>query len=270
MQYIILPIVIAALWHVAIVRNAPRFGLLKLNFRNSPVFASYGLIEFPYIVAATVFLVKWGYVETRYALLYLSVMAAMWVLGAVDDIWGSREVGGFKGHFRKLLLERKLTTGAVKAIGGGLVALAAGFYLYRTNFLLFFQAAAVIALASNLINLFDLRPGRAMAVIFFGLVVTYILKFGSLIASPLVGAIAAIALLFGVWDSRGKAMMGDSGSNSIGAALGITIAINASKWMIPAIVLMVAVHIYSEKRSISKAIEGNRILKGIDSRLGVR
>ena len=87
---------------------------------------------------------------------------------------------------------------------------------------------------------------------------------------PLVGAIAAIALLFGIADSRGKAMMGDSGSNSLGAALGLTIVLTVPSWMLPAIALMAAVHIYSEKHSISGLIESNRVLRMMDRFLGVR
>jgi UDP-N-acetylmuramyl pentapeptide phosphotransferase/UDP-N-acetylglucosamine-1-phosphate transferase len=79
-----------------------------------------------------------------------------------------------------------------------------------------------------------------------------------------------IALIFGIADSRGKAMMGDSGSNSLGAALGLTIALSAPKWIIPAIIWFATVHVYSEKRSISELIERNRVLRAIDRKLGVR
>ncbi|NLN76841.1 MAG: hypothetical protein GX139_11095 [Armatimonadetes bacterium] len=270
MPYIVLSVVLAILWHLTVARAAPRFGLLKVNFRNDLIMSSYGLIEFPYIATAAIILCASGVVECTRVWQYLTVMGVMWILGAIDDIWGSREVSGFKGHFRKLLFEGKVTTGAVKALGGGLTALGAGFWLYNDSVFFALQAGSVIALSSNLINLFDLRPGRAVAIIFFGLVVTYIVKCGRLVAMPLVGAIAAIALAFGIVDARGKAMMGDSGSNSLGAALGMTIALSAPNWMLPAIILMAAVHIYSEKRSISGAIESNRLLKEIDRRLGVR
>lgn len=265
-----LALLIAFVWHVAALRFAPRLGLLKPNFQKTPVMASYGLVQFPYIVAVAVLLGTLRWTSWKHVHLYLCVMAAMWLLGVVDDIWGTREVGGFKGHFRKLLVEHKLTTGAVKAIGGGLVALCAGYWIFQADPIRAVLAAAVIALATNLINLFDLRPGRAVAVLFLGLVVTYIVKYGRLVALPLVGAIAAIAFLFGISDSRGKAMMGDSGSNSLGAALGITVALSAPNWMIPAIIVMAAVHVYSEKHSISGTIEANRVLREIDKRLGVR
>lgn len=263
-------LVTTVIWHMLVTRFSPRFGLVKLNFANKPVMASYGLIMFPYITALSVIFTAWGWVSWAHVRLYLGAMAAMWALGAIDDIWGTREVGGFKGHFKKLLIEKRVTTGAVKAIGGGLVALAAGFSIYGHNIPRALIAAAVIALSANLLNLFDLRPGRALAVIFIGLGVTCIMKCGRMVAWPLVGAIAAIALLFGIADSRGKAMMGDSGSNSLGAALGLTIVLNSPNWMLPAIAIMAAIHIYSEKHSISGLIERNRVLRAIDRCLGVR
>ena len=265
-----LVLVMAVVWHVLVARFALRLGLVKPNFAKKPVMASYGLIMFPYITALGMMLAARGWVSWTHIRLYLGTMAAMWALGAIDDIWGTREVGGFKGHFKKLLIERRITTGAVKAIGGGVVALVAGFSVYHRNVPMALLAAVVIALSANLLNLFDLRPGRAVAVLFAGLGVTYIVTCGRLVASPVVGAIAAIALLFGVADSRGKAMMGDSGSNSLGAALGLTIVLSAPDWMLPAIAVMAAIHIYSEKHSISGLIERNRVMKAIDRCLGVR
>jgi UDP-N-acetylmuramyl pentapeptide phosphotransferase/UDP-N-acetylglucosamine-1-phosphate transferase len=66
-------------------------------------------------------------------------------------------------------------------------------------------------------------------------------------------------------------MMGDSGSNMLGAALGLTVALNtnlAFQWVI--IALIAALHVYSEQRSVNEFIERNPILRTIDRRLGVR
>lgn len=260
----------AIIWHIIIFRVSPRIGLVKPNFIKKPIMASYGIAEFPYIAAAAYALTQFGYTKPHDAKLYLSVMGAMCILGAIDDIWGTREVGGFKGHFKKLLFEHKLTTGAVKAIGGGIVALAAGWSIYGHNILKWLIASAVIALATNTLNLFDLRPGRAVAVLFTGLGVTCMVSVGHLYAPALIGVIVVIAFIFGLMDSRGRAMMGDSGSNTLGAAMGLTIVLSAQIWMPVAIILLAAIHIYSEKHSISALIEQNRVLKEIDRRLGVR
>jgi len=260
----------AVAWHVLIARLAPRLGLVKPNFRKTPILASYGLIAFPYIAAAGAILASRGFLSYKHLWLYIGTMGAMWVLGAIDDIWGSREVGGFAGHFRRLIVEHRLTTGAVKAIGGGMVALVAGYAIYGHDLFRTLTAGVTIALSANLLNLFDLRPGRAVAVLFAGLVVTCIISRAKLAACPLIAAITAVALIFGIVDSRGRAMMGDSGSNCLGAALGLTIALSTPNWMLPAIALIVAVHIYSEKHSISGLIESNGVLRAMDRFLGVR
>ncbi|OFX16735.1 MAG: hypothetical protein A2Z18_04040 [Armatimonadetes bacterium RBG_16_58_9] len=65
-------------------------------------------------------------------------------------------------------------------------------------------------------------------------------------------------------------MMGDAGANALGAALGLTVALDAPVLMLPAIALMIAIHAYSERNSISDLIERNRVLRSIDRRLGVR
>ncbi|MCE5200646.1 glycosyltransferase, partial [bacterium] len=65
--------------------------------------------------------------------------------------------------------------------------------------------------------------------------------------------------------------MGDSGSNMLGAALGITMALNTSVVsQVVAIVVILAIHLYSEKHSVSALIERNPVLRFIDRRLGVR
>jgi UDP-N-acetylmuramyl pentapeptide phosphotransferase/UDP-N-acetylglucosamine-1-phosphate transferase len=233
--------------------------------------ASYGIVSFVYTAALIGSIEILGFAKQNTAVLYLWVMAAMWILGAVDDIWGSREVGGFKGHFKKLIFERKLTTGAAKALGGGIVGVIAGWVISAGDPVKWILAAMLIPLAANLLNLFDLRPGRAVAVFFFCLGVTCIPMLDGLQAGWIISAIALTAFVWAVPDSRGKAMMGDSGSNSLGAALGVTMAINTG-WIFQAaaIICILVVHWYSEKHSITKLIERNSVLKAIDSRLGVR
>ena len=55
--------------------------------------------------------------KTGSAAAYFLVTFSFGLLGLVDDLYGSRKVGGFSGHFGALRRGR-LTTGAAKAIGG--------------------------------------------------------------------------------------------------------------------------------------------------------
>jgi UDP-GlcNAc:undecaprenyl-phosphate/decaprenyl-phosphate GlcNAc-1-phosphate transferase len=261
----------AAVWHLVIFRLSPRLGLIRPNFRKQPIMASYGIASFGYVAALISILYVYDVVLWQHALLYLWVMAAMWALGVADDLWGSREVGGFLGHFRKLLTQGKVTTGVVKAIGGGIVGIGAGEAVCGGDPLRWVLAAVLIPLMANALNLLDLRPGRAAAVFFLGLGVTCIVTLGRLQAPWVVGAIALVAFVWAIPDSRGRAMMGDSGSNSLGAALGVTMALNTGiTFQLVAILCIAALHLFSEKHSISDLIERNRALRRLDRLLGVR
>jgi UDP-N-acetylmuramyl pentapeptide phosphotransferase/UDP-N-acetylglucosamine-1-phosphate transferase len=266
-------ILFAIIWHVVVFRLGPKYGLVRPNFRGQPVLASYGLVSFVYISALIGVLSIVGYIDWLPARMYLGVMGLMWTLGVLDDIYGTREFGGFKGHFTQLFVKRKLTTGAVKALGGGAVALYAGWRVADGNIIMCLVDALLIALSTNILNLLDLRPGRAVAVFFVGIGVTCIVAGGQIDRPWVVGVIAAVTLAFGIVDSRGKAMMGDAGSNSLGAALGLTIALNTKdniSFQLVCIALMAALHVYSEMHSVNALIERNRVLRGIDSLVGVR
>ena len=123
-------------------------------------------------------------------------------------------------------------------------------------------SSAVIALTANFLNLFDLRPGRAVAVFFLGLGVICMSALGRLEVPWVVGAIALVTLAWTIPDSRGKTMMGDAGSNSLGVALGLTVALNTGILpQLAVIACIIAIHLYSEKHSISALIERNVVLR---------
>lgn len=144
--------------------------------------------------------------------------AAMGALGLLDDVRGEHRGGGFAGHLRALRSGR-VTTGLVKAVGGGVVGLLAAWAVGRDD-LLVLAGGAVVALAANLANLFDLRPGRALKV--------WLLAFAGLLAArpaaPELAALAGLAgavLAFLPTDLGERAMLGDAGANLAGGALGV-------------------------------------------------
>jgi UDP-N-acetylmuramyl pentapeptide phosphotransferase/UDP-N-acetylglucosamine-1-phosphate transferase len=72
-------------------------------------------------------------------------------------------------------------------------------------------------------------------------------------------------------DMRGRAMMGDTGSNALGAALGLTLALDGgviAKAL--AVAFLAALHIICEKYSLTAIIERCPALKKLDGLLGVR
>lgn len=132
-------------------------------------------------------------------------------------------------------------------------------------------SGAVIALSANAINLLDVRPGRALKgfAVLAGAGACGIALLGQpapwhwfhlAAGAAVVGA--AAALLGG--DLRGEHMLGDAGSNLFGSVGGLLLAAGPSWWQGVWALLLVAMHLYAERRSITQAIEGVKILDRLD------
>lgn len=143
--------------------------------------------------------------------------------GGYDDMAGDRRSTGFRGHLGALT-RGELTTGAVKLAGIGatglLAALAAGHGRRPAGLVDCAINAGLVAGGANLVNLFDLRPGRAIKVTVLagGLLATA--PGGPAVASaPLAAATALLPE-----DLGEQAMLGDAGANALGALLGAAAA----------------------------------------------
>lgn len=196
----------------------------------------------------------------------VGLCAGFGLLGLLDDLAGIGESGGFRGHLRALRSGR-LTTGAIKMFGGPTIALALlGGSLITSDRAGLIRDAAIISLLANLANLFDRAPGRAIK---FGLV-----GFAALVASTQRARLAAPALALGAaagllpGDLAERFMLGDAGSNVIGAALGYGVVIGVSpgwRWVALAVALML--NLASEWVSFSRVIDAVGPLRWFD-RLG--
>ncbi|HLU98126.1 MAG TPA: hypothetical protein VKZ89_14910 [Thermobifida alba] len=157
---------------------------------------------------------------TRPALRGAAVLAGCGAaaFGAYDDLYGSGASRGFRGHLGALARGR-VTTGAVKVAGIGASGLAAAAALTRDPVDVLVNGA-LIAGGANLLNLFDLRPGRAAKVA--------LLAGAAALAHPGAAPVAAAALgATGALlpeDLRERAMLGDAGANALGALLGLAAA----------------------------------------------
>jgi UDP-N-acetylmuramyl pentapeptide phosphotransferase/UDP-N-acetylglucosamine-1-phosphate transferase len=190
----------------------------RTNHRGEPV----TLLEGPaFVVGAVTAGVLTPGLPGRVRAAALLAGAGAGALGAYDDLAGSSSSRGFKGHL-SALTRGEVTTGAVKILGIGATGLAAAVVAgspapSRTGRVLdALVNGAIVAGSANLMNLFDLRPGRAIKV---GLITATPLAFGAgaaVVAAPL-GAAAALL----PEDLGERAMLGDAGSNALGALLGL-------------------------------------------------
>ena len=155
--------------------------------------------------------------RARAALLAAAAGAA--AFGGYDDLAGSGDRRGFRGHLGALA-HGELTTGAAKLGGIGATGLAASALLGGgpVDALL---NAGLIAGGANLVNLFDLRPGRASKVTVAG---AALLATAAPPAAPLAAVPAGAALALLGEDLGERAMLGDAGANALGALLGTAAA----------------------------------------------
>jgi hypothetical protein len=188
-------------------------------------------------------------------------------LGFLDDSLGRGEAvstpRGWRGHWAALR-SGSLSTGAIKAIGAAALAayVVSGRGLESWRYL---ADIALLVLSTNLFNLLDLRPGRAekaLALLAVGLCL------GAWTFEPLeLLGIFAGPVLVGAWLTLGeRAMLGDTGSNLIGAIAGIwLLTVLGADARLMALAIVLAVTIYGEIRSISATIDSVPPLRWLDS-----
>jgi UDP-GlcNAc:undecaprenyl-phosphate GlcNAc-1-phosphate transferase len=247
-------------------------GLVRENYRGA-------LLAFPLgAVLATVALVALAplaFLNDRADLDLLEPGLRQWLpyllgiafLGFLDDALGQGGLAstprGWRGHWRALR-GGSLSTGAIKAIG----ALALAAYVVSGRGLEDWRYVAdvvLLILATNLGNLLDLRPGRAekaLALLGVGLC----LGAWTLAPIELLGIFAG-PVLVGAWLTLGeRAMLGDTGSNLIGAVAGVwLLTILGGDGRLVALAVVVALTIYGEMRSLSKTIDSVPPLRWLDS-----
>lgn len=273
------------------------------NYRGRPVVYGLGVVWFVWAGCATV-----AGVALSGALGVSSVLAVLTVAGPValvafgaglvDDAYGSGASKGFRGHLSALVRGR-LTTGGLKVLAIGMASLVASLSIAPVarwgtggtwtvaSVPDVLVAGAAIALTSNLLNLTDLRPGRALKA-YTVLAVLGVLSTGLLFASAVTGvdlpqgsgrlldmlALGVVVLgpVVAVWrfDLGEVAMLGDAGANPMGVVAGLLIVLGLPLWALLAYAAAVfALNLVSERVSFSRVIEANAILSRID-RMGRR
>lgn len=202
----------------------------------------------------------------------LLVVTAAGALGAHDDADTDSRSKGLRGHVRALG-QGEVTTGLLKLLGISGAALAAatvvtgagersregGAAARAADVLL---SGVQIAATANLVNLFDLRPGRALKVAGL-LAVPAALAGGP--GAPL--ATATLGAVAGGWESdlRAETMLGDAGANALGALVGTAGALLPwRRARLAGTAAVVGLVLLSEKVSFTRVIERTPALRRLD------
>lgn len=197
---------------------------------------------------------------------YLLATAGAGALGALDDLRQDTDRKGLAGHLRALAHGR-VTTGAVKLLGISASALAAvTLDDLRTDrptpWWSTLVGGAAVAGAANLANLFDLRPGRALKVAGLVGLPLVLTGPGSPAAAVTLGAGAAVLPA----DLAGRSMLGDTGANPLGAALGMAlVARQGAGARCATLAVVTALTLASERVSFTRVIESTPVLRELDA-----
>jgi UDP-GlcNAc:undecaprenyl-phosphate GlcNAc-1-phosphate transferase len=202
--------------------------------------------------------------------------------GVIDDLRGSGKRRGLRGHLGALA-HGEVTTGTVKLAGLAATGLGAALLEGGEPADVAINAG-LIAGGANLLNLFDLRPGRAIKV---ATLAAGLIAGGSALtrgtaspvldkdgAAPVPGRLAGLqavaapagaALALLPEDLGERAMLGDAGANALGAMLGAaaaqTLPRSARLSLLTGIVALTAA---SEKVSFTRVIEATPALRWLD------
>ena len=239
---------------------------IRPNYKGEMIPVSMGIVFLPMIIINGIILAFFtvDFISLSCLFLFIFGMMAMFFAGIIDDTIGNRDVSGLKGHF-KSLFKGTLTTGGFKALFGGFVGLIISVSISK-DIIDIVVNTLVIALSTNLMNLFDLRPGRAIKVYLVIMITIFFTLSGYIQILPLL--ILPNVLAYFNFDLKAKAMMGDTGSNVLGISIGILMVLGYTlKVRIVWLVFLVLIHLLTEKFSLTKIIEKNKVLNFID-RLG--
>jgi UDP-GlcNAc:undecaprenyl-phosphate/decaprenyl-phosphate GlcNAc-1-phosphate transferase len=254
----------------------------RTNHRGEPI----TLLEGPAVaigaVAGAVLAPGTGQRE-RIAMVAAGAGAA--AFGAYDDLAGSAASKGFRGHL-SALRRGELTTGAVKIAGIGATGLAAaliagqhggpvkpgeaaagppGAPAGRADPVLAAADAVInaglVAGMANLLNLFDLRPGRAVKVAIGagGLLAVLPGRGGRVSAAPVAAALALLPE-----DLGERSMLGDAGANAIGAMLGVAATALPRRARVAGLAAVAGLTAASEVVSFTRVIEQTGPLRWLD------
>lgn len=239
----------------------------EINFKRERIPTGMGLI-FALIQTFIIITVSF-FIESMdtYTLVYIISILVIGIVGLLDDIVGDKKVKGFKGHILSLF-NYKLTTGGLKLIVGGMSSLLVSIIIH-ISLIDIIVNTFIIGLFTNIINIFDLRPGRAGKVFMFFSIIL-ILSSNTDRYNYIIFSLLGIVIVYLPYDLKAKFMMGDIGSNILGITLGIfCVKTQILSARLLFLVFLALINIISEFYSFTDIIANNKLLCYID-KLGRR
>lgn len=237
---------------------------LKSNYRGEKVKNSGGVV-----IALTILFMAFFESVTDFdvnsLLLTLGALTIAFV-GLLDDVFGEGGPKGLKGHLLSLA-NLEMTTGALKAIIGVTVAITISVYRGGNSTDIVINAA-LIAFSINLLNLLDLRPGRACKffILAWSLALIIIFFKNDRFLLHTFSPVAAATMIFFKYDAGEILMLGDVGANVLGLYFGIIyVWVLPMKYKLPLTVFVIAANLISERCSFTSLIEKTPILNYIDT-----
>ncbi len=162
--------------------------------------------------------------------------------GLADDLWAGPE-RGLDGHLRSGTTTGMLKLALIPTAG----ALAASSV----------SGGLLVGLAANAVNQLDTRPGRALKAFLLA---------ATVVRGPVLSGYGRVAVLLLPYDLRERVMLGDTGSNALGAVLGFALVARLGRrgrWT--AVGLLAALNALGDRISLGDVIERTPVLSQLDA-----
>ncbi|MBU9724100.1 MULTISPECIES: hypothetical protein [Bacillaceae] len=248
----LLIIVVIAFWLITTL--FVRFNWCVKNYKSKFVPYSLGaVITFMLIIDHLYFTY---FIRNFLDLIYIVLI---WFLGFIDDLYGRAYPKGIKGHFSYFFKRREVTTGFIKAIG--VIVVSFTYFLIELSIPVFYLLCLLILLPHSM-NLLDTKPLRVWKLSIFFLYVPIIILTQEVLA---VLIISAAFILWAIFESKMKGMLGDNGAMIMGAWMAIaSIQLNIVSYQFVLLMFSIIVTLIAERVSIQEWIERTPGIKRID------
>lgn len=255
LSFLITKIIIMPL-HDLLLNN----GAVKRNYINMEIPIGLGIAV---VLGAVPSLILLDYIDKSINLAYFLILLIIaFTVGFIDDFLGNHDTKGIRGHFKVLFTEKKLTTGALKAIVISSFSFLIA-YIYARNGINLFLDFFILVLATNSLNLLDVCPGRAVKYfVLVAFLMILVIPSSRLFLSII---LISVAVYFPL-DLKSIGMLGDAGANFLGMVVGVAFVLFLTvKIKLAIVFFLFMLHYYTEKHSLSVLINKVYILRVLDN-----